>query len=318
MMKSLAKKILAHVGRRVQGIAEQPWTGERPSLVPGDLVNPHGLIRKLADSSNPVSGNLPARLPAGIRGFSGEMVQAPSSSSGVAPDLIEGLNGLSQGPSLFDKARFAGIPLVVETKTLLSRRAHREAPLYLNKFTRCHVFRVQDSERRAPSIGNPLLRRITILVLAVICVIVSQASLASSPGMDPSAEDTIGMQCIQNIDKWFPLITIPVHELALDQVKFKKTNQIVVIPLKTPHAGVTAIRWHPRQASDGMDFIGFLQLGKIGAVNVLPFLHGPRHLYVTDGHLMDKLKDCEKETIEAVFGRCTECEVMEWLNVMQP
>jgi hypothetical protein len=67
-----------------------------------------------------------------------------------------------------------------------------------------------------------------------------------------------------------------------------------------------------------MDFIGFLQLGKIGAVNVLPFLHGPRHLYVTDGGLMDKLKDCEKDTIEEVFGRCTACEVMEWLNVMQP
>jgi hypothetical protein len=67
-----------------------------------------------------------------------------------------------------------------------------------------------------------------------------------------------------------------------------------------------------------MDFIGFLHLGKIGAVNVLPFLQGPRHLYVTDGRLMDKLKDCEKDTIEEVFGRCTACEVMEWLNVMQP
>jgi hypothetical protein len=41
-------------------------------------------------------------------------------------------------------------------------------------------------------------------------------------------------------------------------------------------------------------------------------------LYVTDGGLMDKLKDCEKKAIEEVFGRCTECEVMEWINVMQP
>jgi hypothetical protein len=177
---------------------------------------------------------------------------------------------------------------------------------------------MQDSERRESSIRNLLLRTITVLVLAVTLVIVPRSGLAGGPGTDPTAEDTVGMQCIQNIDKWFPLITIPVQELALDQVKFKETNQIVVIPLKTPYAGVTAIRWHPRDASSGMDFIGFLQLGKIGAVNVLPFLHGPRHLYVTDGGLMDKLKDCEKETIEKVFGRCTECEVMEWLNVMQP
>jgi hypothetical protein len=177
---------------------------------------------------------------------------------------------------------------------------------------------MQDSERRESSIRNLLLRTITVLVLAVTLVIVPRSGLAGGPGTDPTAEDTVGMQCIQNIDKWFPLITIPVQELALDQVKFKETNQIVVIPLKTPYAGVTAIRWHPRDASSGMDFIGFLQLGKIGAVNVLPFLHGPRHLYVTDGGLMDKLKDCEKETIEKVFGRCTECEVMEWLNLMQP
>lgn len=133
--------------------------------------------------------------------------------------------------------------------------------------------------------------------------------------MDLSTADSFVEECGVKIEKWFPLITIRGQELALDQVRILQKLQVVIIPLKTPHGDVTAIRWQPKESTGGMDFIRYLQTGKIGAINVLPFRHHPADMYIEHRELRDKLTGCQKERIEELLGRCSECEVMEWLNV---
>ena len=93
-------------------------------------------------------------------------------------------------------------------------------------------------------------------------------------------------------------------------------QQLVVIPLKQSHGNVMGIRWQPKELAETLDYIRLLQQGKIGAVNVLPFLTDPAELYLRHGNVLDELKGCQqKEQVQEVLGQCTECTVREWLNI---
>jgi len=79
---------------------------------------------------------------------------------------------------------------------------------------------------------------------------------------------------------------------------------------------VRGIRWQPKELTETLDFIRLLQQGKIGAVNVLPFLYDPAELYMRRGNVLDELKGCQqKELVQEVLGQCTECIVREWLDL---
>jgi hypothetical protein len=160
-------------------------------------------------------------------------------------------------------------------------------------------------------------RILTCLVLAGFLLIEPQLSLSRTADLEPSEKTALALQCGQRLEKWFPLITIQSQELDLEHVKIIRVEQqLVVIPLKQSHGNVRGIRWQPKELTETLDYIRLLQQGKIGAVNVLPFLSDPAELYMRRGNVLDELKGCQqKEQVQEVLGQCTECTVREWLNI---
>jgi hypothetical protein len=164
----------------------------------------------------------------------------------------------------------------------------------------------------------PIIHRtLTVLVLAGLLLIEPHLGLSRAAELDPSDKDALILQCASRIEKWFPLITIPSKELDLEHVKIIRVEQqLVVIPLKQSHGTVKGIHWQPKELTETLDYIRFLQQGKIGAVNVLPFLSDPAELYMRQGNVLDELQGCQqKEHVQEVLGQCTECTVREWLDI---
>jgi hypothetical protein len=160
-------------------------------------------------------------------------------------------------------------------------------------------------------------RTLTCLALAGLLLIEPQLGLSRAAERDPTESHALVLQCADRIEKWFPLITIESQELDLEHVKIIRVEQeLVAIPLKKLHGNVRGIRWQPKELSETLDFIRLLQQGKIGAVNVLPFLYDPTDLYIRRGNILDELKGCQqKEQVQEVLGQCTECTVREWLDI---
>jgi hypothetical protein len=140
-------------------------------------------------------------------------------------------------------------------------------------------------------------RTLTFLVLAGLLLIEPQLGLSNLAEMDPSERNAFLLQCASRVEKWFPLITIQSQELDLEHVKIIRVEQqLVVIPLKQSHGNVRGIRWQPKELTETLDYIRLLQQGKIGAVNVLPFLYDPAELYMRQGNLLDELKGYEQKS----------------------
>ena len=157
---------------------------------------------------------------------------------------------------------------------------------------------------------------LTFLVLAGLLLIEPRLSFSSSAETDALPQSTLVQQCADRIEKWFSLLTIQSKELDLENVRIILIGDLVVVPLKKPHGHVRAIRWHQKELTDALEVIRLLRQGKIGAVNVLPFLEDPAALYQLRGNLMDELKGCQqKERVQEVLGQCTECMVREWLEL---
>jgi hypothetical protein len=163
-------------------------------------------------------------------------------------------------------------------------------------------------------IKNQTLR---CLLLTGLLLIEPQLGLSGAAEIDPSGDNVLALQCADRIEKWFPLLTIQTQDLDLDHIKIIRVEQqLVVIPLKKSHGIVKGIRWRPKELTETLDFIRLLQQGKIGAVNVLPFLYDPAELYMRRGNVLDQLKGCQqKEQVQEVLGQCTECTVREWLDL---
>ena len=163
-------------------------------------------------------------------------------------------------------------------------------------------------------IKNQVLR---CLLLTGLLLIEPWPGLSSGAEMEPSEHGALAIQCAERIEKWFPLITIQSQDLDLEHVKIIRVEQdLVVIPLKKSHGSVKEIRWQPKELSETLDFIRLLQQGRIGAVNVLPFLNDPVELYMRRGDVLDQLKGCQqKEQVQEILGQCTACTVREWLDI---
>jgi hypothetical protein len=163
-------------------------------------------------------------------------------------------------------------------------------------------------------IKNQTLR---CLLLTGLFLIEPQLGLSGATEIEPAGNSALVLQCADRIEKWFPLLTIQSQDLDLDHVKIIRVEQqLVVIPLKKSHGNVKGIRWQPKELPEALDFIRLLQQGKIGAVNVLPFLYDPAELYMRRGNVLDQLKGCQqKEQVQEVLGQCTECTVREWLDL---
>ncbi len=159
------------------------------------------------------------------------------------------------------------------------------------------------------------VRMITFLVLTVALLVeLRWGRPASAVALE---EDSLFAKCAKKVETMFPLITVKVQDLALDQVKVKVVEQqyIVIIPLKAPRGEMRGIQWTQKDPNVAVDFIRYLTHGNIGAVNVWPFLHNPAEMYVGRGVSREVIKPCQKEQIQEAFGKCTQCEVAEFLNI---
>lgn len=160
-------------------------------------------------------------------------------------------------------------------------------------------------------------RTLACMGLASLLFLEPQVGLSRAAAIDLSEQSAAVLQCGQRLEQWFPLITIQSQELDLEHVKIIRVEQqLVIIPLKQSHGHVRGIRWQPKELTETLDYIRLLRQGKIGAVNVLPFLTDPAELYMRQGNVLDELKGCQqKEQVQEVLGQCTECTVREWLNI---
>ncbi len=155
-------------------------------------------------------------------------------------------------------------------------------------------------------------RLIACLALTVALLAEPRAGLSASPR---APEEDPLTECAKKMEKMFSRVTIQVQELALDHLKLLHKQQVVVIPLKEPRGGIKAIQWTEKDLATALEFIHLLRAGKIDAVNVWPFLHAPGELYIARGVPLETIKSCQKEQLQEAFGKCTECDVAEWLNV---
>ncbi len=156
-------------------------------------------------------------------------------------------------------------------------------------------------------------RLIACLTLTAALLVGPQAGLSAPP---VAPEDDPIAECTKKMEKMFSMITIQVQELALDHLRVKILQQyIVIIPLKEPRGGIRAVLWAAKEPAAALEFVRLLRAGKIGAVNVWPFLHNPGELYVSRGVPLEVIKSCQKEQLQEAFGKCTECDVAEWVNV---
>lgn len=159
-------------------------------------------------------------------------------------------------------------------------------------------------------------RTSALLALAGLLLVGPRPVFSGPVEGDPLQRSTLVEQCADRLEKWFSLITVPSQELDLEHVKIVLIGEQIVIPLKKPHGNVKTIRWHQKELTDALELIRLLRQGKIGAVNVLPFLQDPAALYEMRGNLLDELKGCQqKEHVQEVLGQCSDCIVREWLDL---
>src|SRR5215210_6863703 len=113
-------------GRVLEGLAP---------LIPGDLVelaDPAGVIARLRAASGPLSQYLRERFSPETRLLLDQ--HAPSSSTiALQRALVEELNRIVRGPSIFDEDRFAGIQLSEETRDLLDSEPRGNDLIFLNR-----------------------------------------------------------------------------------------------------------------------------------------------------------------------------------------
>jgi hypothetical protein len=146
-----------------------------------------------------------------------------------------------------------------------------------------------------------------------LCVNVPTANLAAEA--DLGGDGKAALECSKQIEAMFPLITVETNTLGLDRAKLRQREHAVVIPLKEPQGDVRAVRWIAKDNEDAIEFLRILRAGKVGAANVTPFENSPFEMYVAQGVSRDSVKDCQRDRILELFGKCSECEVVEWLKL---
>jgi len=156
-----------------------------------------------------------------------------------------------------------------------------------------------------------------ITFLTVTVALLAEPRWSHSGPVGAIEGDSLVTECVKKMEKMFPPVTIQAQELALEQARVRHVEQqyIVIIPLKDPRRELRVIQWAQKDPAMALEFIRLLRAGKIGAVNVWPFLHNPGEVYITRGISREALKACQKEQLQEAFGTCTECEVVEWLNL---
>lgn len=150
-----------------------------------------------------------------------------------------------------------------------------------------------------------------------VLVLVLQSLVLSTNGsaLANSQTESAATRCAKHVEDLFPLITIVTDELDLARARIRQVEHAVIIPLKSPHGDIQAVRWVARDVPSALEHIQLLRSGKISAVNVTPFINSPYEMYVARGVTREAVAECHKEEILKLFGTCSECDVVEWLTL---
>ena len=161
------------------------------------------------------------------------------------------------------------------------------------------------------------IQRISTVFACAVLLGMPGPAFSGPGGADPLDRDTAVAQCAARIEQWFALTTVPTQELDLDRAKIVTIEGFqVFIPLKKPHGPVKAVHWRRKEMSEALDMLRLLRQGKVGSLNLLPFLVDPADMYEMRRDFIAELKGCQnKEQVQEVLGQCTECLVREWLDV---
>jgi hypothetical protein len=98
-----------------------PTRERSPLLALGDLRQPAALAAKLRAARDPVSRHLRGQLPPATQRLLDEYRDGTRPSDRLRKSLVNGLNRAVQGPSLYDRRRFAQVTLTDEIRDWLSR-----------------------------------------------------------------------------------------------------------------------------------------------------------------------------------------------------
>lgn len=128
-------------------------------------------------------------------------------------------------------------------------------------------------------------------------------------------QDVQESACAKKIRKMFPGVVLQTSDLALDQARIDHREATVVIPLKEPHEEIRAIWFDVEDVAKALEMIRLLRTGTIGAASVLPLGHRPSILYMFGGVSKEDREACRPERVVELLGKCTECEVLEWLSI---
>jgi FHS family L-fucose permease-like MFS transporter len=102
----------------------------RSSIIsPGDFRNFPALVQKLNQHIDPVSTFVYQNLS----GSTIQAIQHNATPESLKPDLARDLNGIVNGPAVYDPQRFSAVPLQPATKQLLAQNPAGEALARLNR-----------------------------------------------------------------------------------------------------------------------------------------------------------------------------------------
>jgi hypothetical protein len=128
-------------------------------------------------------------------------------------------------------------------------------------------------------------------------------------------QDVQESACATKIRKMFPAVVLPTSNLDLDQARVNHREATVVIPLREPHEEIQALWFDVDDVAKALEMIRLLRTGQIGAVSVLPLARRPSLFYMFRGVSKEDREACRPERIVELLGKCTECEVLEWLSL---
>ena len=125
----VCKTIKEVVGRRRPCVALAESLGS-PQLKPTDIRDPELLARRLSSQADPVSSWVWSRLSAQTRL---ELNQATTPANRRLAVLVEELNRLTAGESIYETNRFSAVGLSTETRELLGQQPREAGLVWLNR-----------------------------------------------------------------------------------------------------------------------------------------------------------------------------------------
>jgi hypothetical protein len=122
--------VLTKVSERANTI---PRVGRSVMLTKDDVKNPSQLVSKLKDNENTLSKFLKSQLSPTTRQLLAAHRERKPVSDQLVGALVDDLNRLISGPSLFDEERFGQVELSEETKNLAARNPQGTELISLNR-----------------------------------------------------------------------------------------------------------------------------------------------------------------------------------------